>query len=76
MTRIVNFDYAFPSEVEAVLFDGKPVKLNQVRIADSKTGELTVYLMDERGSYRFDPVRMDTKIHTFKGKVEIVWKTK
>lgn len=74
MSRVENFDYCFPSTVSAVLFDGRKVALDRIRVADEKTGELTIYVQDKLGNFLFDPVRMDTKIHTFKGKVEIEWK--
>ena len=76
MARIANLDYEFPSTVSAVLFNGRKIKKEQVRIADEEKGELTTYILDEKGRYVFDPARKDVKIHTFKGEVKIEWNTK
>lgn len=71
MKRFVNLDFEVPSTVSAVLFNGRKLDLNRVKIADVTTGELTYYVTDDKGRYRINTATRDTLTKTVKGTVEI-----
>ncbi|WVW77291.1 hypothetical protein Bhz55_00068 [Stenotrophomonas phage vB_SmaS_Bhz55] len=75
MRRFVNLDFDPPSTVKAVLFNGRPLDLNRVKIADVTTGELTYFVTDDKGRYRFNPTTRDTLTKTVRGTVEIQLRT-
>ncbi|QYW02072.1 hypothetical protein PQD74_gp092 [Stenotrophomonas phage Siara] len=76
MKRFVNLDFEVQSTVSAVLFNGRKLDLNRVKIADVTTGELTYYVTDDKGRYRINTATRDTLTKTVKGTVEIQLKVK
>lgn len=71
--RYVNRDYD-AGTVEQITFNGKPVPPELVRIADTQTGELCFYVLNEKKQFQFDPTTQDAKVHTVRGTVTIKMK--